>query len=79
MSGRYEPAQSQFLVEALRHTPRDTQLDVETLNECSDYWETVVPTICRSIRAQVRLARLYQHEIPAASTRTCREQATAMA
>src|ERR1700694_1978539 len=29
------------IVESLRHTPRDTQLDIAALNECSDYWEIV--------------------------------------
>ena len=41
MSGGTSQPNLNAIVEALRHTPRDTQLDIETLNECSDYWETV--------------------------------------
>src|SRR5712664_4023167 len=41
MSGGTSQPNLNSIVEALRHTPRDTQLDVKTLNECSDYWETV--------------------------------------
>ena len=41
MSGGTSQPNLNSIVEALRHTPRDTQLDIEALNECSDYWETV--------------------------------------
>ena len=41
MSGGTSQPNLNAIVEALRHTPRDTQLDIETLSECSDYWETV--------------------------------------
>ena len=66
-------------VAALRHTPRDTQLDSEALNECSDYWETV-----RTYYApfdsgpKSGSARLYEHEIPGGQYTNLREQASAM-
>ena len=41
MSGGTSQPNLNSAVEALRHTPRDTQLDIAALNECSDYWETV--------------------------------------
>ena len=41
MSGGTSQPNLNSIVEALRHTPRDTQLDVAALNECSDYWEVV--------------------------------------
>src|SRR5580704_15287903 len=41
MSGGTSQPNLNSIVEALRHSPRDTGLDIETLNECSDYWETV--------------------------------------
>src|ERR1700676_727441 len=41
MSGGTSQPNLNSIVEALRHTPRDTNLDIEALNECSDYWETV--------------------------------------
>src|SRR5215467_10180289 len=67
------------IVEALRHTPRDTQLDIEALNECSDYWETVrryyLPF---DSGPKAGSARLYQHEIPGGQYTNLREQATAL-
>ncbi len=41
MSGGTSQPNLNSIVEALRNTPRDTQLDLGALNECSDYWETV--------------------------------------
>src|SRR5271166_4062122 len=79
MSGGTSQPNLNSIVEALRHTPRDTQLDVETLNECSDYWETV-----RTYYApfdsgpKSGSARLYQHEIPGGQYTNLREQAASM-
>lgn len=67
------------IVEALCHTPRDTQLAIETLNECSDYWETVrryyLPF---DSGPKAGSARLYQHEIPGGQYTNLREQAAAL-
>ena len=67
------------IVEALRNTPRDTQLDIEALNECSDYWETVrnyyLPF---DSGPKAGSARLYQHEIPGGQYTNLREQAAAL-
>jgi len=67
------------IAEALRNTPRDTQLDIEALNECSDYWETVrnyyLPF---DSGPRAGSARLYQHEIPGGQYTNLREQATAL-
>jgi len=41
MSGGTSQPNLNSIVESLRYTPRDTQLDIDALNECSDYWETV--------------------------------------
>src|SRR6266567_2920972 len=41
MSGGTSQPNLNAIVAALRNTPRDTGLDLATLNECSDYWETV--------------------------------------
>jgi pyruvate carboxylase len=79
MSGGTSQPNLNSIVEALRHTPRDTQLDVETLNECSDYWETVrgyyLPF---DSSPKAGSARLYQHEIPGGQYTNLREQAAAM-
>jgi len=67
------------VVEALRHTPRDTELDFEALNECSDFWETVRSYYLPfDSGPKAGSARLYQHEIPGGQFTNLREQATAM-
>ena len=58
---------------------RDPQLDVNTLNECSDYWETVRSYYLPFDSApKSGSARLYQHEIPGGQYTNLREQAAAM-
>jgi pyruvate carboxylase len=79
MSGGTSQPNLNAIVESLRHTARDTQLDIETLNECSDYWETV-----RGFYGpfdsgpKSGSARLYEHEIPGGQYTNLREQATSM-
>jgi pyruvate carboxylase len=79
MSGVTSQPNLNSIVEALRHTPRDTGLDVETLNECSDYWE-VVRGYYEPFDSAPRAgsARHYQHEIPGGQFTNLREQAAAM-
>jgi pyruvate carboxylase len=79
MSGGTSQPNLNSIVEALRHTPRETQLDVETLNECSDYWETVrTYYLPFDSGPKAGSARLYQHEIPGGQYTNLREQAAAM-
>src|SRR4030081_3892460 len=79
MSGGTSQPTLNSIVEALRHTPRDTQLDVDTLNECSDYWETVrTYYLPFDSGPKAGSARLYQHEIPGGQYTNLREQAAAM-
>jgi pyruvate carboxylase len=79
MSGGTSQPNLNSIVEALRNTPHDTQLDIEALNECSDYWETIrtyyVPF---DSGPRAGSARLYQHEIPGGQYTNLREQAVAM-
>jgi pyruvate carboxylase len=79
MSGGTSQPNLNSIVEALRHTPRDTQLDIEALNECSDYWEAV-RTYYSPFDSGPKSgsARLYQHEIPGGQYTNLREQAVAM-
>jgi pyruvate carboxylase len=79
MSGGTSQPNLNSIVEALRHTARDTQLDIATLNECSDYWE-VVRTYYLPFDSGPKAgsARLYQHEIPGGQFTNLREQAVAM-
>src|SRR5216684_1748265 len=79
MSGGTSQPNLNSIVEALRHTPRDTHLNVEALNECSDYWETVRTYYLPFDSApKSGSARLYQHEIPGGQYTNLREQAAAM-
>ena len=41
MSGQTSQPNLNSIVAALKHTPRDTGLDLDALNQCADYWETV--------------------------------------
>src|SRR5579859_5156026 len=79
MSGGTSQPNLNSIVEALRHTARDTQLDIDALNECSDYWETVrIFYLPFDLGPRAGSARLYQHEIPGGQYTNLREQATAM-
>ena len=79
MSGQTSQPNLNSLVEALRHTPRETGLDPDSLNEISDYWEQVrhfyLP-FDTSPRAGD--AKVYQHEIPGGQYTNLREQVAAM-
>ncbi len=76
MSGGTSQPNLNSIVEALRHTPRDTRLDIEALNECSDFWATV-RTYSSSTPAQSPVRRGYTStKFRADSTPTC---ATAVA
>jgi pyruvate carboxylase len=79
MSGGTSQPNLNSIVEALRHTPRDTQLEIDTLNECSDYWETVrTYYLPFDSGPKAGSARIYQHEIPGGQFTNLREQAAAM-
>lgn len=79
MSGGSSQPNLNSVVAALKNTPRDTGLDMDTLNECSDYWE-VVRTYYEPFDSGPRSgsARLYQHEIPGGQFTNLREQAAAL-
>jgi pyruvate carboxylase len=79
MSGGTSQPNLNSIVEALRHTPRDTNLDIAALNECSDYWETVrTYYLPFDSGPKAGSARLYQHEIPGGQYTNLREQAASM-
>ena len=79
MSGGTSQPNLNSVVEALVNTPRDTQLDIDALNECSDFWEVVrgyyLPF---DSGPKAGSARLYEHEIPGGQFTNLREQAAAM-
>ena len=79
MSGGTSQPNLNSVVEALRHSPRDSQLDIDALNECSDYWETVRSYYLPfDSGPKSGSARLYEHEIPGGQFTNLREQAAAM-
>ena len=67
------------MVAALDHTPRETGLDLGTLNEFSDYWEAV-----RRVYApfdtgpRSGIGDIYEHEMPGGQYTNLREQAESM-
>jgi len=79
MSGGTSQPNLNAIVAALRNTPRDTKLDLATLNDCSDYWETVrAYYLPFDTGPKSGNARLYEHEIPGGQYTNLREQAVAM-
>jgi len=79
VSGGTSQPNMNSITASLRNTPRDTQLDLEALNECSDYWETVrIYYLPFDSGPKAGSARLYEHEIPGGQYTNLREQAAAM-
>jgi pyruvate carboxylase len=79
MSGSTSQPNLNSVVAALQNTPRDTALDLEALNEYSDYWEQV-----RTIYApfdtapKTGSAEVYLHEMPGGQYTNLKEQAASM-
>jgi pyruvate carboxylase len=79
MSGGTSQPNLNAIVASLHNTPRDTGLDLATLNECSDYWEAVrTYYLPFDSGPKAGNARLYEHEIPGGQYTNLREQAVAM-
>jgi pyruvate carboxylase len=79
MSGGTSQPNLNAIVASLRNTPRDTELDLEMLNQCSDYWETVrTYYLPFDSGPKSGNARLYEHEIPGGQYTNLREQAVSM-
>jgi len=79
MSGSTSQPNLNSLVAALEHQPRATGLDLQSLNEFSDYWEAVkkyyhpFDTAPRNGTAEV-----YLHEMPGGQYTNLKEQANSM-
>lgn len=79
MSGSTSQPNLNSIVAALQHTPGDTKLDLDTLNEFSDYWEKArefykpFDTAPRAGSAEV-----YLHEMPGGQYTNLKEQAASM-
>ncbi len=79
MSGSTSQPNLNSVAAALQNTPRDTGLDLETLNELSDYWEHV-QTFYKPFDTAPRSgsAEVYEHEMPGGQYTNLKEQAASM-
>jgi pyruvate carboxylase len=67
------------IAHALRPSPRDTQLDQQTLDELSLYWEAVRQSYGPfDTSPKFGSAEVYRHEMPGGQYTNLREQATAL-
>ena len=67
------------LVAALQNTPRDSGLNLPSLNEFSDYWERVLPFYAPFDTApRWGTAEVYLHEMPGGQFTNLKEQAAGM-
>ncbi len=79
MSGSTSQPNLNSVVAALQHTPRDTKLDLASLDEFSDYWENVLPYYKPFDTApRAGTAEVYLHEMPGGQYTNLKEQAAGM-
>ncbi|HMP84677.1 MAG TPA: pyruvate carboxylase, partial [Verrucomicrobiota bacterium] len=79
MSGSTSQPNLNSVVAALQNTPRDTRLDLGTLNEISDYWEKVREFYHPFDTApKTGSAEVYLHEMPGGQYTNLKEQAASM-
>ncbi len=79
MSGTTSQPNLNSIVAALQNTPRDTGLDLEALNTCADYWETVRTWYKPFDDAPpAGTAEVYLHEMPGGQYTNLRAQAESM-
>ena len=79
MSGTTSQPNLNSIVAALDNTPRATKLDLNVLNNCSDYWE-VVRTYYLPFDSGLKAgtASVYEHEMPGGQFTNLKEQAESM-
>jgi len=79
MSGTTSQPNLNSVVAALQHTERDTGLNFDALNQCSDYWETVRTYYSPFDDApKSGTAEVYIHEMPGGQYTNLKQQAEAM-
>ncbi len=79
MSGGTSQPNLNSIVAALANTPRDSGLDLDALNQCADYWETVRTYYAPfDTGPKSGTAEVYIHEMPGGQYTNLREQAEAM-
>jgi pyruvate carboxylase len=79
MSGQTSQPNLNSIVAALANTPRDTGLDLDALNLCADYWETVRSWyMAFDTSPKSGTAEVYLHEMPGGQYTNLKEQAESM-
>jgi pyruvate carboxylase len=79
MSGSTSQPNLNSVVAALQHTPRDTGLDLDALNDFSDYWEKVREYYAPfDTGPKTGSAEVYLHEMPGGQYTNLQEQAASM-
>jgi pyruvate carboxylase len=79
MSGGTSQPNLNSIVAALQHTPRDTKLDVDALQEFSDYWAAVRAFYKPFDTSEpYGTAEVYLHEMPGGQYTNLKEQAIGM-
>ena len=67
------------VVEALRHTPRDTGIDIDRVREISDYWEQVRGQyVAFEAGLQAPASEVYLHEMPGGQFTNLKAQARSL-
>jgi len=79
MSGGTSQPNLNSIVAALRHTPRHSEIDLDALNQCADYWETVRTYYAPfDTGPKSGTAEVYVHEMPGGQYTNLRAQAESM-
>ena len=79
MSGMTSQPNLNSLVAALAHTPRDTGLDLPSLNRLSDYWEGARAAYYPFEEGmKAGTAEVYEHEMPGGQYTNLRQQAKSL-
>ena len=79
MSGGTSQPNLNSLVAALQHTERDSGLDLDALDEFSDYWEGVLPFYHPfDTTSRAGTAEVYLHEMPGGQFTNLKEQAASL-
>jgi pyruvate carboxylase len=78
-SGQTSQPNLNSIVAALQHTPRDTKLDLNALNQISDYWENVRAAYYPFEEdIKTGTAEVYLHEMPGGQFTNLKQQAKSL-
>ena len=79
MSGMTSQPNLNSIVAALNHTPRDTQVNLDSANRLSDYWEAARQAYYPFEEGMLSgTAEVYHHEMPGGQYTNLRQQAKSM-